>query len=60
VHAWVQSAARQQSAGAGMEATPKAFCPYAGGEEVSWTGGASSGHTSRMGVPAHGAYAVRG
>jgi hypothetical protein len=22
-----------------VEATLKAFCPYAGGEEVSWTGG---------------------
>jgi hypothetical protein len=35
-------------------------CPYAIGEEVSWTGVAGGGHTACMGVLAHGACAVRG
>jgi hypothetical protein len=35
-------------------------CLYAVGEEVSWTGGAGGGHTARVGMPAHGAYPVRG
>jgi hypothetical protein len=36
----------------------EAFCPYVGGEEVSWTGGVNQcGHAAHTGVPAHPGYA---
>jgi hypothetical protein len=60
MHVRAQSAARQQSAGAGVEVTPKAFLSvrrWRGGELDRGAGG---GHAVRIGVPPHGAYAARG
>jgi hypothetical protein len=60
VHARAQSAAKQQSVGAGVEATPKAFLSvrqWRGGE---LNRGAGGGHAACIGVPAHGAYTAWG